>query len=138
MFAFGTEKTPPAEKAPILDRAFDDRRDTHSESDAQRGQAAVKVLAFHLMQHRGDQTRAAHTQRMAQADCSAIHVELRVLESNRFARRNSHRGESLVDLPQVDVVDPYIGPSEGFPDGWHRAVDRGCWRRLAGPRRPAR
>src|SRR6266480_6368317 len=106
MFAFGTEKTPPAERAPTLDRAFDDRRYTHSESDAQRGQAAVKVLAFHLVQHRGDQTGAAHPERMAQADRSAIRVELRVLESNRFARRNRHRGESLVDFPQVDVVGP--------------------------------
>src|SRR2546427_11121801 len=63
--------------------AFDDCGHTHAESDAQGRQAAMKVLAFHLVQHRGDEPSTAHPERMAQANRSSIHVQLRVLESNR-------------------------------------------------------
>src|SRR6266699_1704840 len=102
---------------------LDDRRHAHAEADAQGREASVHVLAFHLVEHGGDEPAASQPERMAQADRPAVHVQLRVVESDRVARRDWDGGEGLVDLPEVDVVRLEVDPCERLANRGDRAVE---------------
>src|SRR2546426_9353081 len=78
---------------------LDDRREAHSESDAERREAVVELLPLHLVEHRRDQPGAAHAEWVTQRNRPAIDVQLRVLEADRVPGRNRDGGEGLVDLP---------------------------------------
>src|SRR4051794_30909656 len=58
---------------------------------------------------------------MAERDSAAVHVELLVRDAELARRREHLRRERLVQLHEVDVVDPEAGAVERFPRGRHRA-----------------
>ena len=67
--------------------------------------AVLRLAAPQLVQQRDQQTRAGRTQRMAERDRSAIHVDLLAIEAELFLDRQVLRGEGFVHFDQVDVVE---------------------------------
>src|SRR3989454_567591 len=110
-----------------LGEPLDDRRKAHAEPDAQAREPVVEILSLHLMEHRRDQPGAAHPERVAQGDRAAVHVQLGIVEADRFPGGDRDGREGLVDLPDVDVVDLQVGARQRLPDRRNRAVQHDRW-----------
>ncbi len=54
---------------------------------------------------RGHDAGAGHAERVAERDRAAVDVELLARDAEVLGRRDHLRGERLVDLDEVDVVD---------------------------------
>ena len=80
---------------------------------------------------RGHDAGAGHAERVAEGDRAAVHVELVPRDAEVLGRRDHLRGERLVDLDEVDVVDRHAGPLERLAAGLDRAEahDLGVQRR---------
>src|SRR3954447_24037137 len=89
--------------------ALDDGGDAHAAADAERGQAALQVAALELVDQRAEDHRAGGAQRVAHRDGAAVDVDLLVVQVEVAHEAHGDRGERLVDLEQVDVVDGQAG-----------------------------
>src|SRR5579871_2991965 len=98
---------PPGQSAGLI--ALDAHRDAHAAADAQRGEALLGVALLHLEQQRGEHARARGADRMSQSDRTAVDVELLGIEAELLADRDGLRGERLVGLDQVEVLDRPAG-----------------------------
>src|SRR5947207_3722961 len=100
---------------------------------AHRHEADLLVGALELVQQRRDQPRAGRPERMAQGDRAAVHVDLVHVRLELATPGRDHRGEGLVDLDQIDVVDLHAVALEDLPgrrdrDGEHEyRVDAAGW-----------
>ena len=59
---------------------------------------------------RGHDAGAGHAERVAEGDGAAVDVELVPRDAELVADGHDLRGERLVDLDEVDVVDGHAGP----------------------------
>src|SRR5439155_24456972 len=90
-------------------------------TDAQRGQSVAATTTAQLVEECHDETGAAHAERMADRDRTAVHVhELRV-EAELADDHEALRGECLVQLDEVDVGHVDAGALEQLPDRRNRA-----------------
>src|SRR5258707_6101125 len=100
---------------------LDDGRDTHAAADAQRDQRATRVAALELVDHGSGDHGAGGAQRVAHRDGTTVDVELLVGDVQILLELQHHRGEGLVQLEQVDVVDGQTRAVEHLLRGGRRA-----------------
>src|SRR5690242_12402936 len=74
-------------------------------TDAHGDDAVARLAAEHLVGDGADHARAGHAERMADGDRAAVLVQLDGVEPQAIAAVDDLRGERLVQLPHVDVVD---------------------------------
>src|SRR6478736_3652541 len=72
---------------------------------ADRGHAEPAAAAAQLVDQGGEDARAAGADRMSERDGPAVHVHLGLVDPQHAYRVERDRGERLVDLEQVDVLD---------------------------------
>src|SRR5688500_11903007 len=84
---------------------LDDGRDTHAAADAQRDECTARVAAFEFVDHGSGDHGAGGAQWVAHRDGATVDVELLVGDVQVLLELQHHRGEGLVQLEQVDVVD---------------------------------
>src|ERR1700675_1145852 len=84
---------------------LNDRRDTHAAANTKRDQRALGVAALKLVDHRAQDHRPGGTQRMAHRDGPTVDVELLVGNVQVLLELQHDRGEGLVQLEQIDVVN---------------------------------
>src|SRR5262245_1565947 len=85
--------------------ALDDHRHALAAADAHALHAVARTGLVHAVEERGHDARAGHAERVAERDRAAVHVELPPGDVQLFGRRHHLRGEGLVDLDEIDVVD---------------------------------
>ena len=99
---------------------------------AHRGDADAAAATLQLVDQRGDHPRTRCRNGMAEAAAASGEVHQLLVEPVFAARRDRHRGEGLVDLPQRDVGRLQAGPVEHLADHLHGAEsavtrrDTGC------------
>src|SRR5438552_10124555 len=98
---------PPSRKRasrPLLYR-FEQPGRSHPAADAHGDDAVALLLAAQLEQDRAGHARPGHAVGMADRDRAAVRVELRRVEAEPVAAVDDLRGEGLVQLDDVDVVE---------------------------------
>src|SRR5260370_6717181 len=115
-------RSPRSSRGASLVKALDDHGHALAAADAHRLQPVGLVLFAQAVQERAQNSRAGHPKRVAESDRTAMRVELVAERVDPYsARRRDHlRGESLVDLDDVDVVDGHLRALEGLPRGFNR------------------
>ena len=63
------------------------------------------TCALQSVDEGGHDARTGHAERVTKSDGAAMHVELVVIDTQVFGRRNHLRGKRFVDFHQIDVVD---------------------------------
>src|SRR2546422_5354243 len=108
---------------------FEDRRDSHPSCSANRDQPPARAAVGELLREPGDDARAGGAKRMADGDAAALRVHLAAVDRAQRLRalepgaavllrlpglqRAEHlRGEGLVDLVDVEVLQPDAGALE--------------------------
>src|SRR6056297_2264001 len=86
-------------------RALDAERDAHAAADAQRGDALPGVAALHLEQERVDHAAARRPDRVADGDGTAVDVDDTGVPAHLLVDGAGLRGEGLVGLHEVEIVD---------------------------------
>src|SRR4029079_11496991 len=89
-------------------------------ADAHRRDAVATAAAAQLVEEGDDQPGAAHPQRMAERDRAAVDVDLFRVEPELTDHGEALRGERLVQLDEIEVVDGDAGPLEQLPHGRDR------------------
>src|SRR5262249_10769440 len=84
---------------------LEESRGALTAAHAHRHHAVPGLAAKELVGDRADHARARHAERMTDRDRAAVDVELRGIDAELIATVNDLRGERLVQLPHVDVVD---------------------------------
>src|SRR5256886_17264709 len=108
---------------------FEDRRDSHSAGCADRNEPPARAAVGELLREPGDDARAGGAERMADGDAAALRVHLAAVDRAQRLRaldpgaaaipgfpglqRAEHlRGEGLVDLVDVELLQPDAGALE--------------------------
>src|SRR5438034_5165181 len=89
-------------------------------ADAQRREPQGGSGCPQLVRQRQDDPGAAHTDRVPQADAPTVHVEPVTVELQLAFARDDLRGEGLVDLDPLEVVDRQPGRVQDLLRGGHR------------------
>src|SRR5581483_11800736 len=71
---------------------------------ADRGAAEAAAPAAELVDQGADDARAGGADRVPEGDGAAVHVHPLLVHAQHPQRVEGHRGERLVDLPEVDVL----------------------------------
>ena len=102
-------------------RSLDRERHAHAAADAQRRQAAARAAALQLVQKRDHDPRAGRADRMPEGNRTAVDVQP-IGRDGRVAQHGQHlRGERLVQLDQIEVVDAEADPIAQLLNRRHRA-----------------
>src|SRR5258706_4227841 len=96
-------------------------------ADAHRHHAVARLAAQQLVGEGADHARARHAEGVADRDRAAVHVELRGIDAETIAAVDDLRGERLVQLPHVDVVDLQAGTLQELGHRVHRADAHLVW-----------
>src|SRR4051812_43231464 len=96
---------------------FEDHRVALAATRADGRHTEPAAAPAQLVDERADDARAAGADRMPEGDGAAVHVDLRLVDSQHPHRVQGDRGERLVDLEQVDVVDREARLLERGPRG---------------------
>mmetsp|Transcript_1560 Transcript_1560/g.6937 ORF Transcript_1560/g.6937 Transcript_1560/m.6937 type:complete len:260 (+) Transcript_1560:2560-3339(+) len=80
-------------------------RGAHATPDAHAHHSVLRRSSLHLVQQRGDASRASRAQRVPQRDGSAVDVHLLGVEPELRGAVRGLRRERLVELEEVNVVD---------------------------------
>src|SRR5713101_8331754 len=105
----------------LRSRALENRGDALAAADALRGEGVA--LAFALQERRrlaGD-ARAGGAQRMAERDGAAVEIGPALVDAEFAHAGDRLRGEGLVDLDDVDVLDGEAGALQRLLRRRHRA-----------------
>src|SRR5688500_19939058 len=93
---------------------LEDRSRALSAADAHRDQTVARAAAAHLAEELHGELRAGRAERMAERDRPAVHVHLRLVETELAHDRKRLSGECLVELDQVDVGEREAGALESL------------------------
>ena len=85
--------------------ALDDDRGGFAAADADRGEANALVHTLESIHERDDDARAAGTDRVAQRDRTAQHIELLVRDTQLILGSKCHDSKGLIDLEEVDLIE---------------------------------
>ncbi len=80
------------------------------------------IPALELVEHGPEEHRARGAERMTEGDGAAVHVHPRGIDAELANRLQHHRGERLVDLPEVDVRAVMPASLSAFCDAGAGAV----------------
>src|SRR5262245_5493961 len=84
---------------------FQQKRVALATAGADRGEAQAAAVAAQLVDHRPDDPPAARADRVPERDRPAVHVHVRLVGAEQLRRVPGDRGERLVDLDALHVVD---------------------------------
>src|SRR2546421_6840430 len=87
-----------------------------ADAHAEGRQAVTAVAASELVEERDHETGAAHPERMAERDRAAVHVHLLLVQAELADDDETLRRERLVQLHEIDLVDPEARPLQQLPD----------------------
>src|SRR3954452_25395278 len=90
--------------SPISD-PLDHGRDPHAPTDAQGHEPVPEISSLELVDDGAEQHRARRAEGMPHRDRAAVDVDLLVRQVQLPHEPHRHRGEGLVDLVEVDVLD---------------------------------
>src|SRR5699024_1168576 len=79
---------------------------------AQGGEAVAALACAEAVEQGGGHAGAGGAPGVAERDRPAVDVELVVVDAEILGGRQHLRGEGLVELDQVDVVDGHVGERE--------------------------
>src|SRR5690554_5810152 len=99
---------------------FEQPGSAHAATDAHRHHYITHTAAAPLQQRMADHARAAHAERMADGDGSAVHIQAVIGDTQVIAAIQHLAGEGLVDFPQADILDLEIEALQQPGDGVHR------------------
>src|SRR5688572_21003152 len=85
---------------------LDDRRDALPDPHAQRGDPVTGPAASQLPDQGGQDAGPGAAERVAEGDRPAVHVQSLLLDPELADAGQYLGGERLVDLDQVDLVEP--------------------------------
>src|SRR4051794_22549597 len=88
---------------------LDDGGGAHAGADAERHERRAEAAPLELVEDGAEDHRSGRAERMAHRDRAAIDVDLLRVELEEFSIEEDDRGESLVDLEEVDVARPHAG-----------------------------
>src|SRR6476646_5962092 len=74
-------------------------------ADAHRHDAPLRLAPAAFLQDMAGETRTGHAEGMADRDRAAVDVVLLRIDAELVARIEALAGESLIELPEIDVVD---------------------------------
>src|SRR3974390_3788357 len=92
-------------RTPAISDPFDDGGGPHAAPGAHRHQAGGEVASFQLVENGPAEHGTGGADRVAQRNGAAVDVHRLGVEIEVTHGLERHRGERLVDLPQVDVAD---------------------------------
>src|SRR5690606_25614306 len=93
----------------------------HAAADAHGDHGALDAAALAFLEDVAGHARAAHAEGVADGDGAAVDVVLLRVDAERVAAVDALRGEGLVQLPKVDVVNLQPVPLQEARDREHRA-----------------
>src|SRR5882757_6801804 len=96
---------------------LDDGRNAHAAADAQRDEGTLGAAALELVDHGSGDHGAGGAEWVAHRDGTTVDVELLVGDVQVLLELQHHRGERLVQLEQVDVVDRQAGTVQHLAGG---------------------
>src|SRR6185437_2178024 len=102
--------------------ALDDDRRSHAAAGAHGHKAALLALPLQFVDHRTDQHRARRADRVAERDRAAVDVDLLAVEPEVANDLLHDDSERLVDLEEVDVLQPEAGLRQDLADRRARRV----------------
>src|SRR5262245_32802833 len=101
--------------------AFEDRRQALADADAHRRDPVAAAAAAELVKEGGGEAGAGAAERVAEGDRAAVDVEPLLVDPELADAGEDLRGEGLVELDQVDLVELEAGGGEGTGDRLDRA-----------------
>src|SRR5690349_12308906 len=114
-----TARCPPCPESSI--QVFENAGGTHASADAHRYQPILRIAALQLANDTGRELGAGTAQRMSKGDGSAVRIHLHRIQLTRFDDGKRLCGESLVQLDDIDLIQPESGDLQGFGNRVHRA-----------------
>src|ERR1700754_69615 len=94
-----------------------DGRDALAAADAERREAVLAAGAVQLVDERAEDHPAGRAERVAHGDRAAVDVDLLHVEAHVSHEAQHDRGEGLVDLDQVEVLDADAGLGQRLARG---------------------
>src|SRR4051794_14316654 len=79
--------------------------DTHAAADAERREALLGIAPAHLVQQRCQHARAGSADRVTERNRAAVDVDLLGIPAEVLVHRAGLRGEGLIGLDQVEILD---------------------------------
>src|SRR4030095_1494533 len=102
------------------ERGLEQPGGAHAAADAHRDDAPALALPLQLEQQRAGHPGTGHAVRMSDGDRAAVRVQLIHRDAEPVAAVHDLRGEGLVQLDDVDVVDGEAGALEQLRHREHR------------------
>src|SRR5271166_2897988 len=93
----------------VIPQVLDDHRDALPAADARGRDSILRFTAAQLVHQRDDQPRSGRAQRMPERNRAAVHVDLVAIEPQLLLNRKILRGEGLVHLDEINVVELQSG-----------------------------
>src|SRR6266566_5888908 len=100
---------------------FNNRCDPLPTTDAKGGNTILQVIAPQFVHQRKRHTSAACRQRVTNRDSAAVDICLIALQAQFFLHGKILRGECLIDLHAVEIIQAQIGSFEGLANSGSRA-----------------
>src|SRR5204863_9488675 len=97
---------------PRLTQPLEERGHALTAANAHRLETERLVLELQTVDERASDAGASHAEGMTDGDGAAVHVQLLDVDVELLVRRDDLRGERLVDLDQVDVIDGHLRPGQ--------------------------
>src|ERR1044072_5366239 len=101
--------------------AFEDRRQALADADAHRRDPVLAAAAAQLTDQGGGEASAGAAERVAEGDRAAVDVELLFVDAELAGAGEHLRGEGLVELDQVDLLEGETGRVERAGNRQRRA-----------------
>src|SRR5271165_1418718 len=89
----------------VIPQVLDDHRNALPAADARSREPIFPLAAAQLVHQRNNQPRSGRAQRMPERNRAAIHVDFVAIKPQFFFNRKILRGEGLVHLDQINVVE---------------------------------
>src|SRR3954447_14435408 len=100
--------------------AREERGLTLADPDAERRQPVAAAAPAQLVEQRDDEARAAHPERVADGDRTAVHVHAVAVEAEFSDDGKALRCERLVQLDEIELADRNARASEKLANRRHR------------------
>src|SRR5271166_1279557 len=87
--------------------AFDDRGGAHAAADAKGDERGALAGPLEFVERGAEDHCAGRAERVAHSDGAAVDVDLARVDVESLHESQDDRGEGLVDLEEIDVVDAH-------------------------------
>src|SRR5207245_7406789 len=103
-----------------LRKALENARGAHAAADAHGNHAITRLAALEFAQNCGGQLRAGAAERMAESNGAAIRIDAGWVETGEANYGKRLRGEGLVQLDDIDLLELQGGQAQRLGNREHR------------------